>query len=171
MLPNHSLVMEFLENVFTNFIFEKFSSMKHWWREELQQPVTIKRSFLSSYKWKKCSSDRGRFDSFRSEFFAKVISCFKSLSLDENGLRILSSAFSERNIWPPGQRAEIRERNASKSLQKIRRKFYEVAGHVCRAKTVVTNHLRQMFRSHIHKAAECNTAARINSYKLTETNS
>ena len=28
-----------------------------------------------------------------------------------------------------------------------------------------------MFRSHIHKAAERNTAARINSDKLTETNS
>jgi len=27
-----------------------------------------------------------------------------------------------------------------------------------------------MFGSHIHKAAERNTAARINSYKLTETN-
>jgi len=42
---------------------------------------------------------------------------------------------------------------------------------VGRVKTVVTNHLREMFRSHIHKAAERNTAARINSDKLTETNS
>jgi len=36
--------------------------------------------------------------------------------------------FSARNIWPPGPRAEIREGIASESLQKIRRKFYEVAG-------------------------------------------
>jgi len=28
MLPNFSLVMEFLENAFTNFIFEKFLSHK-----------------------------------------------------------------------------------------------------------------------------------------------
>jgi len=34
---------------------------------------------------------------------------------------------------------------------------------VGRVKTVVPNHLRQMFRSHIQKAAERNTAAKINS--------
>jgi len=38
----------------------------------------------------------------------------------------------------------------------------EVAGHVGRVTTVVTNHLSKMFRSRVHKAAECNTAARIN---------
>jgi len=70
-----------------------------------------------------------------------------------------------------GQRAEIRERVASQSLQKKRTKFYEVAGHVGRVKTVVTNHLNKMFLSRIHKAAEHNTAATINSDKLTETNS
>jgi len=47
-------------------------------------------------------------------------------------------------------------------------------GHVDmgRVKTAVTitNHLLKMFRSHIHKA-EHNTAARMNSEKLTETNS
>jgi len=58
----------------------------------------------------------------------------------------------------------MRGRIASESLQKIRIKFYEVAGHVCRVKTVVTSHLRKMFRSRIHKAEERNnnTAARIN---------
>jgi len=40
-----------------------------------------------------------------------------------------------------------------------------------RVKTVVTNNLRKMFRSRIHMAAERNTAARINSDKLTETTS
>jgi len=65
----------------------------------------------------------------------------------------------------------MRERFASESLQKIRTKFYEVSGHVGRVKTVVTNHLRKMFRSRIHKAAEGNTVARINSDKSTETNS
>jgi len=38
--------------------------------------------------------------------------------------------FSDRKIWPSGQRSEIRKRIASESLQKIRTKFYEVAGHV-----------------------------------------
>ena len=74
-------------------------------------------------------------------------------------------------IWLPGQRAETRERIASESLQKIRTKFYEVAGHVGRVETIVTNHLRKMFRSRIHKAAERNTAANINSDKLADTNS
>jgi len=55
----------------------------------------------------------------------------------------------------------MRERIVSESLQKIRKKFYEVAGHVGRVKNVVTNHLRKIFPSHIHKAAECNTTARI----------
>jgi len=41
----------------------------------------------------------------------------------------------------PGQRAEIRERIASESLQKIHTKLYEVAGHACRVETIVTNHL------------------------------
>jgi len=47
----------------------------------------------------------------------------------------------------------------------------EVAGHVGRVKTVVTNNLHKMFRSCIHKATEGNTAAAINSDKSTETNS
>jgi len=70
--------------------------------------------------------------------------------------------FSDGNVWPPGQRAEISEIIASESLQEIRTKFYEVAGHVGRIKTIVTKHLRKMFRSCIHDAAECNTSARIN---------
>jgi len=37
---------------------------------------------------------------------------------------------SDGYVWPPRQRAEIRERIASESLQKIRAKFYEIAGHV-----------------------------------------
>jgi len=70
-----------------------------------------------------------------------------------------------------GQRVEIRERIASEPCQKNRTKLYEVAGHVGRIETVVTNHLSKMFRSSVHKAAERNTAARINSDKSTETNS
>jgi len=145
--------------------------MKHCWQEESQLPVTIKRSFSRSYKWKNCSNDIGSFDSFLTKFFAKVISCFKSFSLNEYDSRILSSVFSDRNVWPPGKRAEKHEIMASESLQKMRSKFYEVAGHLGRVKTVVTKHLRKMFRSSIHKAAERNTAARKNSDKLTETNS
>jgi len=45
MLSNLSLVMKFLGNVFTNFIFENLRQL----REELELPVAIKRSFLSSY--------------------------------------------------------------------------------------------------------------------------
>jgi len=42
---------------------------------------------------KTCSSDIGSFDSVRSKFFAKVISCFKSFSLNKYDLRIRSSIF------------------------------------------------------------------------------
>jgi len=37
---------------------------------------------------------------------------------------------SDRNVCLPAQRAKIRERIAPESLQKIRTKSYEVAGHV-----------------------------------------
>ena len=40
-----------------------------------------------------------------------------------------------------------------------------------RVKTVFANHLRKMFQSGIHKAAERNSAARISSDDLTETSS
>jgi len=92
MLPYLSLVMDFLGNVFTNS-FLKNSRMKRWWREEWQLPETIKRSFLSSYKWKSCLSDIGSFDSFGSKVFVKVISRFESCSLNEYDLRYLPRVF------------------------------------------------------------------------------
>jgi len=49
MLPNLSLVMEFLGNVFTNFIFEKFLSHEVVVTGRPELPVTTKRRFLSSY--------------------------------------------------------------------------------------------------------------------------
>jgi len=70
-----------------------------------------------------------------------------------------------------GKRAKTRETIAFESLQKIRTKFYEVAGHAGRVKSIVTNHLRKMSRSRIHKAAERKTAVSINSDELTDTNS
>jgi len=144
--------------------------MKRRWREELQIPVTIKRSLLSSYKWKNCSSDISSFDSFRSKFFVKVISRFKSFSLNEYNLRILPNVFLMEMFD-----FRVKElRHAKKLLLNHYRKSVqnsEVAGHAGRVKTIVTNHLRKMFRSRIHKAAEHNTAVRINSDKLTNTNS
>jgi len=71
--------MEFLENIFTNFIFEKYISHEALVTEELQLPITIKPNFLSSCKLKNCSSHIGSFDSFRSKFFAKVSCIFKNI--------------------------------------------------------------------------------------------
>jgi len=48
MFPNLSLVMEFLGNVFTNFIFEELLS--HEALVTGKATLTTKRSFLSSYK-------------------------------------------------------------------------------------------------------------------------
>jgi len=151
------LLISFLKN---------FSRMKRWWR---QLPVTTKRSVLSSYTWKKL------FERCR-QLLPKQILCqsyfmFKIIFTKWIWFVISSKCFSNGDVSPPGFRAETRERIASKSLQKIRTKVYEIAGHVGRVKTVVTNHLSKTFRSRIHKAAERNAAARINSYKLTETNS
>jgi len=70
-----------------------------------------------------------------------------------------------------GKRAEIRERIVSESSQNIRTNIHEVAGHVGRVKTVVTNRLRKMPPNRIYKAAERETAAKIKSDKLTENNS
>jgi len=42
---------------------------------------------------KKCSSNIGSFDSFRSKFLVKVISRFDSFSLNEYDLLIVSSVF------------------------------------------------------------------------------
>jgi len=95
---------------------------------------------------KNCSSDIGSFDSFWSQFFAKVIPCFKTIFTKWIWFANYFKCFPDGNAWPPGQRAEIRERIASESLQKIRAKFYEVAGHVGRVQTVVMYHLRKMFR-------------------------
>jgi len=71
MLPNLSLVMEFLGIVFTTFIFEKLLSHEALVTGRLQQPVTIKCSFLSINEII-CSSDIGSFDSFRKKFFPKL---------------------------------------------------------------------------------------------------
>jgi len=61
--------------------------------------------------------------------------------------------FSNRNILSPGKRDEIPEELLLNHYRKSITKFYVVAGHVGRAKTVVTNHLRKMFPSRVHKAA------------------
>ena len=150
---------------------KNFSYMKHWWREELQLPVTIKGTFLSSCKWQKLFE---RYTQLR--LLPKQILCqsyFTFQTIFTNWILFVNSfkCVSEGNFWPPGQKAEIRERIASESLQKIRTKLYQGPGHVGRVKTLVTNHLRKMFRSRINKAAECNTTARKNWDKSAETNS
>jgi len=154
--------MEFLGNVSINFIFEKFLSHEALVTEKLQLPVTIKRSYWSSYKWQKLFERYTQLRLFPKQILCQSYFTFYIIFAKWPWFVISFKCVSDGNVWPPGQRAEIRERNASESLQKTRTKFYEVAGHVGRVKTVVTNHLRKVFRSRIHKAAQCNTTARIN---------
>jgi len=132
---------------------KNFSRMKRRWREKSQLPVAIKRSFLSSYKWKKL------FESCRQlRLLSKQILCQSYITFQiiftQEYLRALdipvftkwiwfTNSFNcvyDGNVWPPGQRAEICERIVSESLRKIRTKFYGVAGHVGRVKTVVSSH-------------------------------
>jgi len=127
---------------------KNFSRMKRWWWEELQLPVTIKRSVLSSksLKIKKFSSDIGSLDAFRSKFFAKVISYVKSFSLNEYYLRILSSVFLIEIFDLLGKELKYAE-NSFWIITENPYKFWSCRTCVGRVKTVVTNHLRKMFRS------------------------
>ena len=154
-------LISFLKNI---------SRMKHWWREELQLPATIKRSSLISYKWQKLFERYRQLRLFPKQIICQSYFMFWIIFTEWIWFVNCFKFVSDRNVWPPGQRAEIRERIVSDSLLKIRTKFYEVAGPVGRVKTVVTNLLRKIFRSRIHKSAECNTTPRINWDKLTETN-
>jgi len=62
--------MEFLGNFSLISFLKTFSRMKHWWREELQLPATIKRNSSSSYKWQKL------FERYRQlRLFPKHILC------------------------------------------------------------------------------------------------
>jgi len=148
---------------------KNFPRMKRWRRKELQLPVIIKRSFLSSYKWKKLFERHRQLRILPKQIFAEIISCFKSFSLNEYELRILSSVFLIEIFDLRGKELKYRKelllnhyRNPCKILGCCRT-------CVGRVKTVVTNHLRKMFRSRIHKAAERNTAAsRIHADELTE---
>jgi len=113
---------------------KNFSRMKRSWQEELQLPVTIKRSFLSrlccSYTWKKM------FERYRQlRLLPKQILCqshfmFQIIFTKRIWLANSFKCFSHRNVWPLRQRAEIRERIAFESLKKTRMKFYEVVGYV-----------------------------------------
>ena len=132
--------------------------MKRWWREELQLPVTIKQGFLNSYKWKKYSSDIGSFDSFRSKFFAKVISCLKSFSVNEYALRILSSVFLIEMFDLRGKGQKYAKELLLNQYRKSVQNYMWLQDMW--VKPAVTNHFRKIFRSRIHKTAERNTAAR-----------
>jgi len=108
LLLNLSLVVEFLRNVFTNSIFEKILS-----HEAL---VTGRATAISNNLYKQsnaplwgaineinCSSDVGSCDSFRSNFFASSVSCFKWFSLIEYAFANFFKCPSDINVWPRDQ--------------------------------------------------------------------
>jgi len=95
--------MEFLRNVFTDFIFEKFLS-----HEVL---VTRRVTAIGNNLYKQanaplqgaineisCSSDVGSCDSFRNNFFTRSVSCFKSFSLIEWAFANFFKCSSDRNV-------------------------------------------------------------------------
>jgi len=141
----------------TSFL-KNFSRMKRRWREELQLLVAIKRSFLSSYKWKKMFEPCRQLRLLPKQILYQSFITFEIIFTKWLWFANSFKCVYDGNVWPPGQRAEIRDRIASESLRKIRTKFYGVAGHVGRVKTVVTNHVK-CFQV-VYTAAERNTAAR-----------
>jgi len=120
---------------------KNFSRIKHWWREELQLPVTIKRSILSSYKCQKLLQRYAQLWLVPNQIICQSYFTFQIIFTNWIWFVNSSKCVSDGNVWSPGQRTEIRERIASESLHKIRTKFYEVAGDMGWVKTVVTNHL------------------------------
>ena len=72
---------------------KNFSRTKYWWREELQLPVTIKRSFVSSYEWQKLFERYRQLRLFPKQILCQIYSRFKSFSLIQYDLWILSSVF------------------------------------------------------------------------------
>jgi len=85
--------MEFLGNVFTNFIFEKLLLHEALVTGRVTDTSNNQTQPFVAINEKNCSSGIDSFDSFRSKFFVKVISRFKSFSLNEYDLRILPHVF------------------------------------------------------------------------------
>ena len=146
MLPNFSLVTEFLGNVFINFIFEKFISHKALVTGKVKATSNNQRQFLRSYKGQKLFEWQLQLRLSPKQIFCQCYFTFQIIFVKWIWFVTSFKCVCDWNVWPPGQRVEIHERIASESLQKIRTKFYEVAGHVGRVRTVVTNHIRKMFR-------------------------
>jgi len=101
---------------------KKFSRMKCRWREKSQLPVAIKRSFLSSYKWKKLFEPCRQLRLLSKQSLCQSYITFQII-LTQGYLRALdipvftkwiwfANSFKcvcDGNVWPPGQRAEICE--------------------------------------------------------------
>ena len=82
MLFKFSLVMVFLIHVFIEVIFEKLFSHEAPVTGKVTATCSNQTQLFKQLQMKKnCSSHVGSFDSIRNEFFAKVISRFKSFSL------------------------------------------------------------------------------------------
>jgi len=76
-----------------------------------------------------CSSDIGSFDFFPKQFFAKVISCFRSFSLNEYDLRILSSVYLIEMFDLRGKELKYAKELLLNFCRKSAQNIYEVAGH------------------------------------------
>ena len=95
--------MDFLRNVFTNFIFEKLLSDEELVTRRViainnnlyKQSNAVLKGALNEIN---CSSDMGSCDSFRSKFFARSISRFKSFSLIEYAFANSLKCSSDRNV-------------------------------------------------------------------------
>ena len=93
MLPNLSLVMEFQGNIFTNFIFETFISREALVTGRITATSNNQTRLLSSYKWKKLFERYTQLRLFPKQIICQRLSRFKSFSLIQYGLWILSSVF------------------------------------------------------------------------------
>jgi len=85
----------------------------------------------------------GSFDFFRSTFFAKVISCFKSFSLNEYDLRIISSVYLIEMFDLRGKELKYAKELLLNYYRKPVQNPRGCSKCVSRFKTVVTNYLHK----------------------------
>ena len=138
----------------------------------MTEKVTVVRN-NAALQWaineRNCLSDVGTCNSFLRKFFARGISCFNSFSLVQCAFANSFKCPSDRNLWPPGQRAELPEKTCSSIIAENTYKVlrdYETC--VDRLESEVTNLLRKMLRSRIHQDAEHTNAISINSDKVAD---
>jgi len=152
--------MEFLGNVFYNFIFEIFISHEALVTGRVTPTSNNQMQLftVSSHNWQKLFQRYTQLWLFPKQIICQSYFTFQIVFINWIWFVNSFNCVSDGNVWPPGQRWNTRKN----CFWIITENLYNVLRLQDMWVTVVMKHLRKMFRTRIHKAAECNTTARIN---------